>query len=80
MGTVYMLWALRHQMWNLWIEELGNQPQNRPMKSLPLQKSLEDGGHSILRTSRARGAGVLPLGMSSTPLLRGGLFLLTHPQ
>ena len=39
MGTMYMLWALRHQTWDLWIEELGNQPQNRPMTSLPLQKS-----------------------------------------
>lgn len=80
MGTMYMLWALRHQTWDLWIEELGNQPQNRPMTSLPLQKSMEDCGHSIPRTSRARGAGVLPLGMSSTLLLRGSLSLLTHPQ
>lgn len=62
------------------LKSLEISPQNRPVKSLPLQKSLENCGHSIPGTSRARGAGVLLLGLSSTPLLRGGLSLLTHPQ
>lgn len=62
------------------LKSLEISPQNRPVKSLPLQKSLENCGHSILGTSRARGAGVLPLGLSSTPLPRGCLSLLTHPQ
>ena len=53
------------------LKSLEISPQNRPVKSLPLQKSLENCGHSIPGTSRARGAGVLPLGLSSTPLLRG---------